>query len=126
MQRKLKFAAALLGVAVGAGAIGELRAQGAKKPAYMIADVEITDQAAFAAYAAKVPDTLKPFNGRIIVRGKPVPKEGNAPWGNIVVIAFDSLADAEKWYASPAYAALIPERQNSAETQLYFVEGLPQ
>jgi uncharacterized protein (DUF1330 family) len=127
MKIAAKLTCALLaGIALGAGAIGTLQAQGTKKPAFMIADVTVTDQAAFAAYAAKVPETLKPFNGRIVVRAKPVPKEGKAPSGNIVMIAFDSLADAEKWYDSPAYAPLIPERQKSAETQLYFVEGLPQ
>jgi uncharacterized protein (DUF1330 family) len=43
-----------------------------------------------------------------------------------VIIEFDSLADAEKWYATPPYSLLIPERQNAAKSQLYLVEGLPQ
>jgi uncharacterized protein (DUF1330 family) len=116
----------LVGLVVGAGAINTLQAQGAKKPAYVIADVEVTDQAAYQAYAAKVPDTLKPYNGRIIVRGKPSSKEGAAPQGIIVMLVFDSLADAEKWYGSPPYSALIPERQKAAKAQIYVVEGLPQ
>jgi uncharacterized protein (DUF1330 family) len=127
MQNTAKLAMTLLvGLAVGASSTGALLAQGAKKPAYVIANVEITDQAAFAAYAAKVPDTLKPYNGRTLVRGNPVPKEGAVPQGTTVLIAFDSLADAEKWYATPPYTALIPERQKAAKTQLYMVEGLPQ
>jgi uncharacterized protein (DUF1330 family) len=127
MKQTAKLAIALLvGFAVGAGVIRTLQAQGAKKPAFVIADVEVTDQTAFSAYVAKVPDTLKSYNGRIIVRSKPFPKEGAAPQGNIVVIAFDGLADAEKWYATPPYSLLIPERQKAAKTQLYIVEGLPQ
>jgi uncharacterized protein (DUF1330 family) len=116
----------LMGFAVGAGVINGLQAQGTKKTAYVIADVEVTDQAAFSVYAAKVPETLKPYNGRIVVRAKPIAKEGVAPPGNIVLIAFDSLEDAEKWYVSPAYSPLIPERQKAAKTLLYIVEGLPQ
>ncbi len=127
MKQTAKLAMSLLvGLAIGAGVINTLRAQGAKKPAFVIADVEVTDPTAFAAYVAKVPDTLKPYNGRIIVRGRPFPKEGEAPRGSIVVIAFESLADAEKWYATPPYSSLIPERQKAAKTQLYVVEGLPQ
>jgi uncharacterized protein (DUF1330 family) len=116
----------LVGFAVGAGVINALQAQGTKKAAYVIADVEVTDQAAFSAYAAKVPETLKPYNGRIVVRAKPIPKEGAAPPGNIVLIAFNSLEDAENWYVSPSYSPLILERQKAAKTQLYIVEGLPQ
>jgi uncharacterized protein (DUF1330 family) len=116
----------LLGLAVGAGLMNTLQAQGVKKPAFVIADVEVTDQAGFAAYAAKVPDTLKSYNGRLLVRGRADAKEGAAPQGNIVLIGFDSLADAEKWYSTPPYTALISDRQKSAKTQLFIVEGLPQ
>ncbi len=42
------------------------------------------------------------------------------------MLEFDSLADAEKWYTSPEYRALIPERQKAAKAQIYMVEGLPQ
>lgn len=127
MPQMTKFTKALLlGCAVGAGNVNASQAQTGKKPAYIIADVQVTDQTAFAAYVAKVPETLKPYNGRIIVRSKPIPKEGAAPQGGIVVIAFDSLADAEKWYATPPYSLLIPERQKASNTQLYLVEGIPQ
>jgi uncharacterized protein (DUF1330 family) len=114
------------GFAGMAGVINASQAQGAKKPAFVIANVDVTDPAAFSAYAAKVPETLKAYNGRLMVRSKPISKEGAAPAGTIVLIAFDSLADAEKWYASPEYRPLIPERERAAKTQLYMVEGLPQ
>ena len=72
MKQTAKFVLTLLaGVALGAGAIGALQAQGVKKPAYVIADVAVTDPAGFQAYATKVPETLKPYNARIVVRGKP-------------------------------------------------------
>ena len=127
MRQNAKAPATLLaGFAVGAGIIGALQAQGTKKPSYAIADVDITDLAGYQAYGAKVPPTLKAYNGRIIVRGKPSPKEGALPQGLIVMLEFDSLADAEKWYTSPEYRALIPERQKAAKAQIYMVEGLPQ
>jgi len=127
MKQTAKLVLTLLaGFALGAGAIQALHAQGVKRPAYVIAEVEVTDALGFQAYAAKVPDTLKPYNARIVVRGKPESKEGAAPQGSIVMVAFDSLADAEKWYSTPPYSELIPERQKAATTRLYIVEGLPQ
>jgi uncharacterized protein (DUF1330 family) len=114
------------GIAIGAGAISVLQAHGVKKPAYVIAEVEVTDPAGFQAYVAKVPDTLKPSNARTIARGKAESKEGDAPKGSIVIIAFDSLADAQKWYSSPQYTPLIPERQKAAKSQVYIVEGVSQ
>jgi uncharacterized protein (DUF1330 family) len=126
MQRGPKVAISLLGIfAAGVGGIGALHAQATNKSAYIIADVDITDPVGYQAYAAKVPPTLKAYNGRIIVRGKPSPKEGATPQGIIVMLEFDSLADAEKWWTSPEYSALIPERQKAAKAQIYFVEGLP-
>ena len=54
------------------------------------------------------------------------PRKAPQPVGNIVIIAFDSVAYAERWYASAAYSDAIPLRQRSANTRLYIVEGEPQ
>jgi uncharacterized protein (DUF1330 family) len=127
MRQTAKFALTLLtGFAIGGGVFQVLQAQGVKKPAYVVAEVAVTDAQGFQAYAAKVPETLKPYNGRIVVRAKPDPKEGAAPQGNIVMLEFDSLADAEKWYSTPPYSELIPERAKTATSRLYIVEGLAQ
>ena len=115
----------LAGIAIGAGAMNMLQAQGVKKAAYVIANVEV-DPAGFQSYVAKVPDTLKPFSAQTIARGKPKAKEGIPPNGSMVIIAFGSLADAEKWYSSPECTALIPERQTAARSQAYIIEGVPQ
>jgi uncharacterized protein (DUF1330 family) len=127
MQQGTKLALTLLtGFVLGGGAIGALKAQTNKPPAYVVAEVEVTDPAGFPQYAAKVPATLAPFHGRTLVRGKPDTKEGPPMNGNLVILAFDNLDDAEHWYSSPAYSELIPIRQRSAKTRLFIVEGLPQ
>jgi uncharacterized protein (DUF1330 family) len=116
----------LAGFALGGGAIPGLHAQAGKAPAYVVAEVQVTDPTAFQAYAAKVPDTLKPYHARLIVRGKADAKEDDAPKGTIVMLAFDSLDDAQKWYGTPPYKDLIPEREKAATSRVYIVEGLPQ
>jgi uncharacterized protein (DUF1330 family) len=110
---------------LGSGAIGVLKAQGKKPPAYVIAEVEVTDPTGFQEYAAKVPPTLTPYHGKTIVRGKPITKEGS-PTGSLVVLAFDNLDDAEHWYSSPAYREIIPVRERSAKSRVFIVEGSPQ
>lgn len=94
-------------------------------PGYVVVEVEVTDPTAFQEYAAKAGATLAAYNARLIMRGKARAKEGPAPVGNIVVIEFASLADAESWYSSPAYAEIIPLRQRSANSRLFIVEGEP-
>jgi uncharacterized protein (DUF1330 family) len=127
MKQGIRAAVILLaGVALGGVATQGLRAQAERKPGYVIAEVQVTDPAAFQAYAAKVLATLAAYRGRYIVRGKPIAKEGEAPQGNYLILAFDSLADAENWYGSPQYRDLIPERQKAAKTNVFVIEGLPQ
>jgi uncharacterized protein (DUF1330 family) len=96
-----------------------------KRPAYVIAEVEITDPDAFTDYVAKAVPTLAGYNARLMTRSKAHSKEGIAPVGEIVIVAFDSLADAERWYGSPSYSACIPLRQRSANTRLFIIEGEP-
>ncbi|MGE5271452.1 MAG: DUF1330 domain-containing protein [Thiohalocapsa sp.] len=128
MHQAAKTIATLLaGFAPGAGAIQGLHAQGQKKPAYVIAEVQVTDAGTFQQYASKVPETLQPYHGRYIVRAAtPEAIEGDSPKGRVAVLAFDSLDDAKKWHDSPAYAAIVPIRHRSATTRAYFVEGVPQ
>jgi len=96
-----------------------------KRPAYVIAEVEITDPAGFQDYVAQAIPTLAGYNARLLTRAKPRSKEGTAPVGDIVIVAFDSLEEAERWYHGAAYGAAIPLRQRSANTRLFIVEGEP-
>jgi uncharacterized protein (DUF1330 family) len=120
--------AVLAGISIGAVSVMAIHAQEVKKsPAYLIAETEVTDRAAFQNYAEKVPETLAPFTGSFhyVVRGgKTQALEGQPP-KRIVVIAFDSTDKALAWYNSPAYQAIKPVRQGASVGRLYLAEGLP-
>ena len=96
-----------------------------KRPAYVIAEVEVTDAAAFGDYVAKAVPTLSPHKVQFLARSKAVSKEGTAPVGEIVMLRFDSLEEAERWYHSAEYSAAIPLRQRAANTRLFIIEGEP-
>ena len=123
-NRKLVLAV-LIGIAIGVAGAVAIHAQQVKAaPAYMIGEVDVTDLATFQKYSEKVPGTLVPFNGHFFVRGgKAQTLEGDAP-KRIVVIAFDSMEQAQAWYDSPAYDAIKPIRQSAAKSRLFIVEGV--
>jgi uncharacterized protein (DUF1330 family) len=123
--------AVLAGIWIGAMGVLAIHAQEAKTlpapPAYLIAETEVTDRAAFQKYAEKVPETLAPFSGNFhyVVRGgKTQALEGQPP-KSIVVIAFDSTDKALAWYNSPAYEAIRPIRQGASVSRIFMAEGLP-
>ena len=120
--------AVLAGISIGAVGFKAIHAQEVKTPpAYLIAETEVTDRAAFQKYAEKVPETLAPFTGSFhyVVRGgKTQALEGQPP-KSIVVIAFDSTDKALAWYNSPAYEAIRPIRQGASVSRIFMAEGLP-
>ncbi len=96
-----------------------------KRPAYVIAEVEVTDPAVFQDYVAKAVPTLGGTSAQFLARSKAHSKEGTAPVGDIVMLRFDSLEDAERWYHGAAYSDAIPLRQRSANSRLFIIEGEP-
>jgi uncharacterized protein (DUF1330 family) len=122
-KRKITLAG-MAGVLVGAVAARAIQAPQRKEPpGYFVAEIEVTDPVAMQKYGERVPETLAPFHHHYVVRGgKPKALEGEPPRG-VVVIAFDSVAEAREWYESPAYRALISLRQSASKGRLFLVEG---
>ena len=125
MKRNYGVAVAMLaGIALGSLGMQVLGAQ--KSPsAFYIAEVfEVSNPDQFNTYAAGVPATVEKYGGHYLVRGgKTEALEGEPP-KRIIVTAFKSMADAQRWYASPEYSAIRPIRQRSAKTRGFIVEGV--
>jgi uncharacterized protein (DUF1330 family) len=120
--------AVLAGVLIGAAAVSGIQSTDAKPgPAYLIAEVQVTDPATMQKYGQQVGATLAPFNHKYLVRGHNIQAlEGEPPKGGVVIIQFDSMQKAREWYDSPAYQAIKPLRQSAATSRLYLVQGEPQ
>ncbi len=118
--------AMLAGVSLGMLGARAIHAQQQKAPpAYLIAEVEVTDHEAIKEYGAKVFETLAPYHHRFLVRSSKAEAVEGEPAKGMVVIAFDSLEQARSWYDSPAYAAIRPIRQRAAKSRVILVEGVP-
>ena len=117
--------AVLAGVLIGISGAATGYAQQAKAaPAYVIAEIAVTDPVALQKYGEKAPETLAPFNHHYVVRGGKTQSLEGEPPKNIVVIAFDSAEKAREWYDSPAYAAIKPIRQSSTKSRIFIAEGV--
>jgi uncharacterized protein (DUF1330 family) len=76
---------------------------------------------------AHVAETFAPFSGRFVASGgKTVSLEGPALNGHIVVIPFDSLAQARAWHMPSAYAPLQAIRHGAAVTRASIVTAGPE
>jgi len=92
--------------------------------AYVIAEIEVTDQAIYDDYRKQVLATIEKYNGRFVVRGgKTETLEGGWAPKRLVVLEFPSVEQATKWYRSPEYKPLIALRQRGARGRLVAVEG---
>lgn len=94
-------------------------------PAYVIAYLQVTDQQAFDAYRKAAFASFAPFGAKpIVVDGRFEVLEGMVTPRSVVVVQFDDVETARRWYASPEYAKTVPMRQRAAESSLILVEGL--
>lgn len=93
--------------------------------AYVIADVEVTDQAKFDEYRSQVSPTLEKYGGKYIIRGGAIEKaEGNWDPSRIVIMQFESMEQAKRWWNSEEYRGPMELRHQSANTNVLFVEGV--
>lgn len=93
--------------------------------AYVIADVEVTDEALFEEYRKLVPDTIEAYGGRYIVRGGASEVvEGEWTPHRTVIIEFDDFEQAKAWHSSEVYAGPKQMRIDSTNSSVIIVEGL--
>lgn len=93
--------------------------------AYVIADVEVKDPAAFEEYRKQVPATIEKYGGRYLVRGGATEVlEGEWRPRRLVILEFASVAAARRWYDSEEYRGPKALRRRATVTNLAVVEGL--
>ena len=94
-------------------------------PAYLFANVEITDPVGYEEYRQRVSATIEAFGGRYIVRGGATDVlEGNWVPKRLVILEFPDMKQLKAWYRSPEYEPLIALRQRTTRSALVAVEGV--
>jgi len=93
---------------------------------YMVFNEQITDQATFDTYRQQAGPLILRYGGRFLVRGGGVtPLEGDPGLHRVVIIEFDDMAAAYRFYDSEEYRPLIQLRQSASTGYAAIVEGNP-
>jgi uncharacterized protein (DUF1330 family) len=93
-------------------------------PAYFIADVQVTDPAAYDGYRPLAAASIAKFGGRFVVRGGKVDLlEGEPEPERIVVIEFPDADTARRWYRSEEYQRALKIRLSASRGRVFLVEG---
>jgi uncharacterized protein (DUF1330 family) len=93
--------------------------------AYVIGNITITSPDGYAQYSARVPAVVAAFGGHYRVRGGiTTTLDGQASVARHVVIEFPSREQAQAWYDSVDYQAILPLRLNNSEGNVALVDGI--
>jgi uncharacterized protein (DUF1330 family) len=94
-------------------------------PAYIIVETDIHDPEQYERYKEASPGAVEAGGGRFIVRGGELAVlEGDWHPKRLVVLEFESLDAAKRFYDSPAYQEAKRLRQGAAKLHMVAVEGI--
>lgn len=94
-------------------------------PAYLIADIEVTDPVGYDEYKKRVPAVIAAHGGRYLARGGASEVlEGTWRPKRSAIIEFPNLASMKAFWEPPEYQPLREIRERSAKSNLVVIEGL--
>ena len=94
-------------------------------PAYVIVDVDVTDEARAARYRELSGASVAQHGGHFVVRGGTMSVfEGTWDPRRLVVIEFPTMVAARAWYDSDDYAEARVVRAGAGEWRMVAVEGV--
>ena len=93
-------------------------------PAYVIVETDVTDPEQYEQYKAAAFDAVTAAGGRYLARGGELAVlEGDWRPPRLVVLEFEDLAAAKRWYDSERYREARRLRQGAARLRLVAVQG---
>jgi uncharacterized protein (DUF1330 family) len=93
-------------------------------PAYIIAQVNVTDPQKYQEYAKLAGPAGAKYGGKFLVRGGARTElEGKIPYERIVINEFPNVEAAKRFYNSPEYQEARAKRLGAADFNMIIVEG---
>ncbi len=93
--------------------------------AYLITDVEVTDENLYAQFREQVSPVIESHGGRFVVRGGEIEiNEGAWMPKRLAIMEFDSMEQARSFLASHEYKALADIRTRSSNINVVLVDGV--
>ena len=117
--------ALLTGVGIGAAALQGLHAQ-AKPVAYVIAEIDVSNQDGYAKeYLPPSSKALLDNGAKYLARGSKTESFKGDPPKRIVLFSFENLDAAKAAFTSPAFVAAATVGEKYARFRIYAVEASP-
>ena len=92
-------------------------------PAYVVADIEVTDPEAYDRYKPLAVQAIKQYGGKVLARGGPIELlEGSWKPSRLVILEFESVEAAEKWHGSPEYEAAKAIREKASRSNVIIAD----
>ncbi len=92
--------------------------------AYIIVEIETTDEGLMAEYRKHTPGLVGKFGGKFIVRGgRTRTLEGGWTPSRVVVLEFPDYAAAERFYDSEEYKPVLAMRLKAGKSKAILVDG---
>jgi uncharacterized protein (DUF1330 family) len=93
--------------------------------AYFVVELEITNWDAMQSYRDAVDATLTQYGGHFLTRGGSTELiEGGPEPKRIVILEFADKAAFKRWYDSPEYQRILPDRLDNSNGRAFVVEGV--
>ena len=90
---------------------------------YLLANIRVKDSEEFAAFSGMASPVIKAHGGRILAKGPDAERYEGDLTGTVMMIEFDSLDAARKFYFSDEYQAAKVIRDTCSEADLMLIEG---
>ena len=91
----------------------------------MIVETDVHDPEQYERYKAASPGAVHAGGGRFVVRGGELAVlEGDWQPTRLVILEFEDLEAAKRWYESPEYREAKALREGAANLRMVAVQGL--
>lgn len=94
--------------------------------AYLLAEAAVADAGAYESYKQLAQSAIAQYGGRYLVRGgasQILEGDWKAP-PRLVIVEFESVEQARKFYDSPEYRAARAARKGVADMNMLVVQGI--
>ena len=91
--------------------------------AYVVARITVTNPDAYAEYIKGATEAIRQYGGKPLARGGAFEALEGEARGRNVIIEFESLEQAKRYFHSPEYQAAKAKRAGAAVAEIVAVEG---
>jgi uncharacterized protein (DUF1330 family) len=97
-------------------------------PAFVVVEQTIHNAEAMSRYRQGGPATLDKYGGTVLIAGTFVESLeviADQPWEGqrFLVVQFEDIAAARRWYQSPEYSEPMQYRETAATTRIFIAES---